>query len=153
MKSKVEQRKKGAKPPFFINIVQGQPTPKESKMAEIVEKNPWKQPIQCWICGGDHFHIDFPQRGDKSRTTHNVQQAVKVEDMGKNVPRIYVALDNKQVEFQSHMIEVEVNIIDQPIAILIDSGASHSYLDPKMVERFHLLRSKLGKSWSVQLAT
>jgi hypothetical protein len=58
-----------------------------------------------------------------------------------------------KVEFQSHMIEVEGKINDQPIAILIDSGASHSYLDPKMVERFHLSRSKLGKPWLVQLAT
>jgi hypothetical protein len=73
--------------------------------------------------------------------------------MGRSVPRIYAALDNKQVEFQSHMIEVEGKINDQPIAILIDSGASHSYLDPKMVERFQLSRSKLGKPWLVQLAT
>jgi len=28
-----------------------------------------------------------------------------MEDMGRSVPRIYVALDNKQYEFQSHMIE------------------------------------------------
>jgi predicted aspartyl protease len=32
------------------------------------------------------------------------------------------------------MIEVEGKINNQPISILIDSGASHSYLDPKMVE-------------------
>ena len=44
-------------------------------------------------------------------------------------------------------------INNQTIAILIDSGASHSYIDPKMVERFHFPRSKLGKSWLVQLAT
>jgi hypothetical protein len=50
------------------------------------------------------------------------------------------------------MIEVKGKINDQPIAILIDSGASHSYLDPKMVERFQLSRSKLGKYWLVQLA-
>jgi hypothetical protein len=71
--------------------------------------------------------------------------------MGRNVPTIYVALDSKQAEFQSHVIEVEGNIKNQPIAILIDSGSSHSYLDPKMVERFQLLRSKLGKLWLVQL--
>jgi hypothetical protein len=87
------------------------------------------------------------------RTCTSVQQVVTVEDMGRNVPRIYTALDNKQVEFQSHMIEVEGKINDQPIAILIDSGASHSYLDPKMVEIFQLSRSKLGKPWLVQLAT
>jgi hypothetical protein len=86
------------------------------------------------------------------RTVYNVQQAVKIEDMGRNVPRICTALDNKQDEFQSYMIEVEGKINDQPISILIDSGASHSYLDPKMVEKFQLPISKLGKPWLVQLA-
>jgi hypothetical protein len=51
------------------------------------------------------------------------------------------------------MIEVEGMINNQTIVILIDSGASHSYIDPKMVEIFHLPRSKHGKSWLVQLAT
>ena len=89
----------------------------------------------------------------KERIGHSVHQAVTFEDMGINVPRIYTSLDNKQDEFQLHMIEVEGKINDQPIVILIDSLASHSYLDPKMVERFHLSRSKLGKPWLVQLAT
>jgi hypothetical protein len=53
--------------------------------------------------------------------------------MGKNVPRIYAALDNKQVEFQSHMIEVEGKFNDQLISILIDLGSIHSYLYPNMV--------------------
>jgi hypothetical protein len=48
---------------------------------------------------------------------------------------------------------VEDKINDQPIAILIDSGASHSYIDPNIVEIFHLQRRKLGKYWLVQLAT
>ena len=86
------------------------------------------------------------------RAVHNVQQAERVEDMGINVPRIYAALDNKQIEFQSHMIEVEGTINYQPISILIDLGASHSYLDPKMVERFQFPRSKLGKPWLLHLA-
>jgi hypothetical protein len=51
------------------------------------------------------------------------------------------------------MIEVEGMIINQTIVILIDSGASHSYIDPKMVESSHFPRSKHGKSWLVQLAT
>jgi hypothetical protein len=48
-----------------------------------------------------------PHRGEKVRTVHNVQQAETMEDMGRNVPRIYASLDNKQEEYQSHMIEVE----------------------------------------------
>jgi hypothetical protein len=66
--------------------------------------------------------------------------------MGRNVPRIYVSLNNKQAEYQSHMIEVEGMINSQTLAILTDSRASHSYIDPKMVESLHLPRSKHGKS-------
>jgi hypothetical protein len=73
--------------------------------------------------------------------------------MGRYVPRIYAALENKQEKYQSHMIEVEGMINNQTIGILIDSGASHSYIDPKMVESLQLPRSKHGKSWLVQLAT
>jgi hypothetical protein len=76
-----------------------------------------------------------------------------VGDMGRNVPRIYAALDNKQAEYQSHMIEVEGMINNQTITILIDSRASHSYIDPKMVESLHFPRNKHGKYWLVQLAT
>jgi predicted aspartyl protease len=47
------------------------------------------------------------------------------------------------------MIEVEGKINNQPIFILIDSGASYSYLAPKMVERFQFPKSKLGKPWLV----
>jgi hypothetical protein len=56
-------------------------------------------------------------------------------------------------DFQSHMIEVEGMINNQTIAILIDSGSSHSYIDPKVVEIFHLPRTKHGKYWLVHLAT
>jgi hypothetical protein len=40
--------------------------------------------------------------------------------MGINVSRIYASLDNKQEEYQSHMIEVEGMINNQTLAILID---------------------------------
>jgi hypothetical protein len=51
------------------------------------------------------------------------------------------------------MIEVEGIINNHAIVILIDSGASHSYIYPKMVERLHFIRRKHGKYWLVQLAT
>jgi hypothetical protein len=44
------------------------------------------------------------------------------------------------------MIEVEGKIINQPISILIDSGATHCYIDPKIVDIFHLEKCKLWKS-------
>jgi hypothetical protein len=73
--------------------------------------------------------------------------------MGRSVPRIYASLDSKQVEFQSHMIEVEGMINNHAFTILIHSGARHSYIDPKVVEGLKFPRNKHGKSWLVQLAT
>jgi hypothetical protein len=87
------------------------------------------------------------------RVVHNVQQAKTVEDMGNRIPRIYAALNNKQAKYQSHMIEVEGMINNQPFTILIDSGASHSYIDPRVVESFQLLRRKHEKPWLVKMAT
>jgi hypothetical protein len=94
-----------------------------------------------------------PHKGEKVRIVHNVQQDETMEDIGRSVPKMYAALDNKQEEYQSHMIEVEGMINNQTIVILIESGASHSYIDPKMVESFHFPRRKNGKSWLVQLGT
>jgi hypothetical protein len=109
--------------------------------------------MKCWGCDRNHMFRDFPRRGEKERTTHSVRKSMIVVDMGRSVSRIYATLDNKRVEFHSHMIEVEGKINDQPIVILIDSRASHIYLDPKNVERFQLSRRKLGKPWLGKLAT
>jgi hypothetical protein len=95
------------------------------------------------------MYKDFPHRKDKVKTMHNIQEATTIEDMG----RIYVSLDDRQAEYQSNMIEVEGKIINHPVSILIDSGASHCYIDPKIVDRLHLEKSKLEKSSLVQLAT
>jgi hypothetical protein len=73
-KGKMEQRKKGNKPPFFRNNSQGKPTQNESRMSETFGKIPRKQPMKCWGCEGDHMYRDFPHRGEKVRIVHNVQQ-------------------------------------------------------------------------------
>jgi hypothetical protein len=83
------------------------------------------------------------------KTVQKIQEATIVEDMGG----IYASLDDRQEEYQSNMIEVEGKIINQPISILIDSGEIHCYIDPKIVDRLHLVKSKLGKASLVQLAT
>jgi hypothetical protein len=73
MKSKVEQRKKGTKPPFFINIAQGHPISKEPIMTEVMETKPRQQPMKCWGCDENHMFRYCPQRDEKSRTPHNLQ--------------------------------------------------------------------------------
>jgi hypothetical protein len=91
----------------------------------------------------------FPTQKRQSEYYANIQEATTIEDMG----RICVALNDRQAEYQSNMIEVEGKIMNQPVAILIDSGTSHCYIDPKIVDILHLEKSKLGKASLVQLAT
>jgi hypothetical protein len=79
------------------------------------------------------------------RIVHNIQEAEIVKDVGGSMPRIYEVLDNKHVEYKSPMIEVEGKIDNQPIAILIDFGASISYINANIFEIFHLQRSKHKK--------
>jgi hypothetical protein len=151
-KSKMEQRKKGSKPSFFRNNTQGQPVSKEPRMTETMGQRPRKQPMKCWGCNGDHMYQDCPHRDEKVRVVHNVQQVKQLKTWEKCTKDL-CSPGQQAGQFQSHMVEVEGKINNQPIAILIDSGASHSYLDPKMVERFQLPKRKLGKPWLVQLAT
>jgi hypothetical protein len=87
------------------------------------------------------------------RNVQHVHEETTVGDVSKNIPRIYAVLENRQADRQSNMIEVEGKIVNQPIAILIDLGESHSYIAPNLVERFHLERNKYEESWMVQLAT
>jgi hypothetical protein len=94
--------------------------------------------MECWGCKENHTYRYFPHRSDKVRVVHNVQQAETVEYMGSRIPRIYATLENKQAEYQSHMIEVEGMINNHDFTILIDSDASHTYIDPKMVESLNL---------------
>jgi hypothetical protein len=89
-------------------------------MADVGGQRPSQTPIQCWDCQGNHKYRDYPHKNGKVRVFHNVQQVETVEDMGSRLPRIYAALDNKQVEYQSHMIEVEGMINNHAFIILID---------------------------------
>jgi hypothetical protein len=132
---------------------QGWSTQNEHKTTDSFGKRSRKQPAQCWACEGNHLYRDYPHKGERVKTTHNIEEVETMEDMGGNMPRIYIALDNKQAYYQSPMIEVEGNIDNQCIAILIDFGSSHSYINSNIVERFHLQRSKHKKYWLVQLAT
>jgi hypothetical protein len=95
----MDQRKKGTKPPLFKNNPHGKPTSRESRTIEMGGQRPREPPIQCQGCKGDHMFRDCPHRGENVRTVDNVQKDETVEDMGRNVPRIYGALDNKQAEY------------------------------------------------------
>jgi hypothetical protein len=145
----MDQRKKGIKPPFFRNNPQGNPTSREPRTIKTGGQRPRQPPIQCWGCKGDHMFRYCSHRSDKARVVHNVQKVEKVGDMEKNVPRIHAALNNKKIEYQSHMIEVECMIHNRTIIVLIDSGSSHSYVDPEMVESLQFPIREHGKYFTM----
>src|SRR5713226_9506209 len=69
------------------------------------------------------------------------------------MPRINAALENRQADYQTSMVEVEGMVNQTPVAILIDPRASLSYIAPQIVEKCKLSVEKFENSWLVQLAT
>ena len=76
-----------------------------------------------------------------------------VNDVARDIPQINVFLEYRQGYHQFTMLEVEGNILDICISILIDSGASLSYIAPQVVEICKLHKDKQLKPWLVQLDT
>jgi hypothetical protein len=104
-----------------MNSPQEQQVLRDPRMVEVGGKRPRETPMECWGCKGYHRYRYCPHRKDRVRVFHNVHHTRTMEDMGRRVPGIYASLDNKQDEFQSHMIEVESMINNHSFTILIDS--------------------------------
>ena len=84
---------------------------------------------------------------------HTIQEEATVGDVANEMPRINAALDNRQDDHQISMVEIEGMIKNKPISILIEPGASLSYVSPSIAESCNLHLNKFEKSWLVQLAT
>ena len=62
-------------------------------------------------------------------------------------------MGNQHEDHQNSMVEVKGMIQKISVSILIDPGASLSYISPSIVEKCSLSLKKIEKSWLVQLAT
>ena len=76
-----------------------------------------------------------------------------IRELARTMPRINVALENRQADYQNSMVEVEGMINQTPVTILINPGASLSYIAPQIVEKCKFSVDKFDNSWLVQLAT
>ena len=72
-----------------------------------------------------------------------------VGDLTRAMPRINAALENRQAEYQTSMVEVEGMLHQKPISILIDPGAILIYVSPSLVEKSKLPVDKFANSWLV----
>ena len=59
-------------------------------------------------------------------------------DVANEMHRINVDLENRQADHQTSMVEVQSMIQNFSVSILIDPGASLSYISPSIVEKCNL---------------
>ena len=67
-------------------------------------------------------------------------------DIARSIPRINATLEDRQADFQPTMIELEGKLLSQTVSVLVDPGASLSYISPKLVEVCKLPSQKDRKS-------
>ena len=94
-----------------------------------------------------------PLENESARPTYNVQEAETVGQVARAIPRIYAALEDRQADHQSAVVEIAGKIVEQSVSILIDPGSTHSYITPRVVDICAFKKVKHRKSWLVQLAT
>ena len=81
-----------------------------------------------------------PLENESARPAYNIQEVETMGQVARAVPRIYAALEDRQVDHQSTVVEVAGNIVEQSVSILIDPRSTHSYITHRVVE-IVLLRS------------
>jgi len=108
--------------------------------------------IQCWGCGCPHYVKNCPHRRGAYQISE-IQEASTMGEVARSIPKINVALEDHQAEFQPTMVEFEGKFFDHTISMLIDLGTTLSYISPKIVEKCKLQTVKFKNPWLVQLAT
>ena len=73
-------------------------------------------------------------------------------EIGKSFHWINAALDDRQEGHQFVIVEIEGTISNRNLSILIDPGATLSYITPKIMENCQLTKVRRARPWSVQLA-
>jgi hypothetical protein len=65
-----------------------------------------------------------------------------VGDVGRSQHRINAAVDGRQADHQSSVVEIEGKINNTRIYVLIDPGATLSYVTPSVVESNKIKKMK-----------
>jgi pyruvate-formate lyase-activating enzyme len=78
----------------------------------------------CCTCGEPHYHHDYLV--ERAREAGSARHTT-VGDLGK-AHQIHAAVKNCQAEYQSTVLETSCSITDHTFSILIDSGATKSFI-------------------------
>jgi hypothetical protein len=85
----------------------------------------------CWTCEEPHYQCDCPM--ERTRASGSVGPTA-VGDMGK-AHRIHALVNNRQAEHQSTVLETTGTVADQTLSILIDPGATESFISGAALKR------------------
>ena len=75
-----------------------------------------------------------PLEDGNENPAYNIQEAEIVGQVARDVPRIYAALEDRQEDHQSTVVEVAGKIVEQSVSILINPGSNHIYITPIVVK-------------------
>jgi hypothetical protein len=105
--------------------------------------------VTYWGFGGPHYQRDCPQL--QSGFTHREGKA----PMGRasSSHQIYAAVNNRQVEHQSTVVESSGTLNHIIIKILFDSGATDSFISPSALEKSGLAAYEHNDFKQVEMAS
>jgi hypothetical protein len=162
---RMNQRKKGYQPTPFWNAAKRFPrkyfhsnnhnTQGGGKPVNLGIKNfgdSPREPLKCWECGEPHLRRNSPRLNFAAKTmVHNLQEASTVGDVGRISHKINEKMDGRQADHQSTVMEVEGKVNNNLVSVLIDPGATLSYVTHGVVYSDKLKKIKHEKSWLVQV--
>ena len=83
-------------------------TPKSGDMPNnYVKNNEQTEPMKCWESQGPHYAKYCPNINGKLNNVHTIQEEETVGDVANEMPRIIVALENREVDHQTSMVKIQ----------------------------------------------
>jgi len=105
-----------------------------SNKPKYLENKTTHPPLQCWGFKEPHLYRDCPINENMTMTMNNIQEATIVNDMARCRHKINVSEENRRVDHQYSMVEIECTINHKPASILIDTGEIFSYISSIIVK-------------------
>eukprot|EP00253_Pinus_taeda_P036316 PITA_36316 len=101
-------------------------TVNESKISEqharLDSEGAVRPPVQCWGCGGLHYVKNYPRRKGTEHLSQ-IHEASTVDEVGRSVPRINAALNNRQAEYNQPWSNLKPVKFKNPWLVQLATGA------------------------------
>jgi hypothetical protein len=105
--------------------------------------------VTCWGCGGPHYQRDCPEL--QAGFVHREGKAPMGRASGSH--QIYAAVNNRQAEHQSTVVESSGTLNHINVKILFDSGATDSFISPSALEKSGLAAYEHDDFKQVEMAS